>query len=90
MKIFEWLTSFIAWLQIVAFPLLIGVAAGFLIYINYPSTAGILTGISIVVLGLVARIILATRIWKKRGSVDFVSSIAATPELDNLDQEKEQ
>jgi formate hydrogenlyase subunit 3/multisubunit Na+/H+ antiporter MnhD subunit len=88
MKIFEWLTFFIAWLQIVAFPFLIGIAAGFLTYINYPSTAGLITGISIAVLGLIAGIILATKIWKKRGTVDFISNISATPELDNLDQEK--
>jgi hypothetical protein len=37
---------------------------------------------------LIAGIILASKIWKKRGTVDFISNISATPELDNLDQEK--
>lgn len=88
MKFIEWLTSFIAWLQIVASPLIVGLIIGFLVYKNYPTKTGFVIGISISTLGLIIGIIIATRIWKKRGTVDFISRVSASPELDNLDNEE--
>ncbi len=89
MKIFEWLTSFIAWLQIVALPLIIGLLIGFFVYKNYPTATGFVVSICISTLGLIIGIIIATRIWKKRGTLDFVSGISASPDLDNLEDEKD-
>ena len=88
MKIFEWLTSFIAWLEIIASPFFIGAVIGFIVYLKYPTTTGLVVGILIATLSLIIGIILATRIWKKRGTVEFISRISASPELDNLDEEK--
>lgn len=88
MKIFEWLTSFIAWLEIIASPLIVGVVIGFIVYLKYPTTTGLFIGILITTLSLIIGIILATRIWKKRGTIDFTSRISASPELDNLDEKK--
>ena len=88
MKIFEWLTSFIAWIQIVASPLIVGVIMGFLVYLKYPTTTGLAVGILIATLSLIIGIIFATRIWKKSGTVDFISRVSASPELDNLDSEE--
>jgi hypothetical protein len=89
MKILEWLTSFIAWLQIVFSPLFFGVVLGLIVYGIYPTTTGLVLGIAIAVLGLTVGIIFATRVWKKRGAVDFISRVSASPELDNLeDNEK--
>ena len=88
MKKLEWITSFIAWLEIVASPLFVGLIIGFLVYLKYPTLVGLIVGISIATLGLIIGIILATRIWRKRGTVEFISRISATPELDNLEDEK--
>ena len=89
MKILEWLTSFIAWLQIVFSPLFFGVVLGLMVYGIYPTTTGLVLGIALAVLGLTVGIIFATRVWKKRGTVDFISRVSASPELDNLeDNEK--
>ena len=89
MKILEWLTSFIAWLQIVFSPLFFGVVLGLKVYGIYPTTTGLVLGIALAVLGLTVGIIFATRVWKKRGTVDFISRVSASPELDNLeDNEK--
>jgi ABC-type uncharacterized transport system permease subunit len=88
MKFLEWLTSFLAWLQIVCSPLLVGVALGFIVYGIYPTTTGLITGVAIAVFGLTVGIIFATRIWKKKGTVDFISRISASPELDNLEDDK--
>ena len=88
MKMFEWLTSFIAWLQIVASPLIIGTIIGFFIYMKYPTTTGLVIGILIATLSLIIGIIFATRIWKKHGIVNFISRVSASPELNNLDNEE--
>lgn len=87
MKILEWLTSFIAWLQIVFSPLFFGVVLGLIVYGIYPTTTGLVLGIAIAVLGLPVGIIFATRVWEKRGTVDFISRVSASPELDNLEDD---
>ena len=88
MKILEWITSFFAWLQIVASPLFFGLILGLVVYGIFPNTVGLIFGIAIATLGLTLGIIFATRIWKKRGTVDFISRASASPELDNLDDEE--
>lgn len=88
MKMLKWITSFFAWLQIVSSPLLFGVIAGFIIYRIYPGTTGLILGIIIAFSGLIAGVIFATRVWKKRGTVDFISRVSASPELDNLEDEE--
>ena len=88
MKILEWLTAFFAWLQIVFSPLFFGVVIGLIVYGIYPTTAGLVLGIAIAVLGLTIGIIFATRVWKKRGTIDFISRVSASPELDNLEDDE--
>ena len=83
MKSFERLTSFFAWLQIVASPALIGLFIAFFIYSNYASTAGLIISIVVAVAGLTIGVVLATKIWKRKGTVNFISKISATPELEN-------
>lgn len=85
MKIVEWITSFFAWLQILASPLLIGLIIGFVIYKKYPTKTGLILSICIVLLSLLIGIIIATRIWKKKGTTNFISKIAASPDLDDVD-----
>lgn len=88
MKILECLTSFIAWLQIVASPLFFGLIIGLVIYGIYPTNIGLILGVAVATLGLVIGIIFATKIWKKRGTVDFISRVSASPELDNLENDE--
>lgn len=89
LSFFELLTEISAWLQIVASPLLAGLVLGFLIYISVPYTTGIVMGLLVALVGLVIGIVWATRVWKKRGTVHFMSRIMATPELDKLDEEQD-
>ena len=88
MKILEWLTSFIAGVQIVASPLFIGVIAGLIIYGIYPTTTGLIFGVVVATLGLIVGVIFATKIWQKRGAIHFVSRLSASPELDKSEDEK--
>jgi uncharacterized protein YneF (UPF0154 family) len=87
MKILEWITSFIAWLQIVLFPLFFGLIIGFIVYKKFPSTAGFVASILILVLSLLIGIVMATRIWKKGGTTNFIARASASPELNDLDDE---
>ena len=88
MKALEFLTKVLAWLQIAASPLIAGIIIGLIIYANRSDTLGTVLAISVAVSGLITGIILATRIWKKKGTVEFVSRIMATPDLDKQKETK--
>lgn len=87
-KVIAFIIELIGWIQIVLSPLLIGLAIGAIIYFNKKDTVGLILGIVVASLGLVIGIIFATKIWKKKGTISFLSRLSGTPELDNLDEEK--
>jgi uncharacterized membrane protein (DUF485 family) len=82
---FEVLTEIFGWFQIVISFLLIGGMIGFLIYALSPNTLTLTIGITIAAAGLIFGIIYATKKWKGKGTVDLVSRVSATPELDDLE-----
>lgn len=84
---FDYFTEVIGWVQIVASPLLLTGIVGFLIYIANPTTTRLIVAIGITSTGLGTGIVFATKIWKKRGTINFVSRISASPELDNIEEE---
>ena len=84
----EWLTRSAAWLQIVASPLLIGAGIGVLLYVAYPGETGKLVAICIASAGLVAGVWWANKVRKSRGTVEFMSRVIATPELDKREAEE--
>ena len=86
-RIFELITESIGWLQIVASPLLIGLIVGAIIYFPDPTTTRLALGIIVATLGLVIGVIWATKQWKGKGTIWFMSRIMATPELDKPDEE---
>lgn len=86
-KIFEFITEVIGWLQIVASPLLIGLGIGALVYFSNPTNTRLVIGITVAVLGLIIGILWATKIWKTKGTISFMSRIMATPELDKKETE---
>lgn len=85
-KILEFITELLGWFQIVLSPLLIGLAIGGIIYFNKQDNIGLFFGIAVTVIGLIVGIVVATRIWKKRGTNNFLSIISSSPDLDNLDE----
>lgn len=82
MKLLKYLTEGVAWLQIMASPLIFGIVIGGLIYLAKPDYLGMALGGAVALIGLIVGIIWATRVWKKRGTIDFMSRVIATPELD--------
>ena len=88
MSFFDYATEVVGWLQIVASPLLAGLVIAALIYFSNSSTFRLVIAIGVILIALIIGIVFATRVWKKQGTMHFVSRISASPELDNLDEEK--
>ena len=87
-SLFELFTEIAGWLQIVASPFLIGLVVGAFVYFPKPGTARFIIAISIATTGLCIGIVWANRIWRKRGTIHFMSGIMATPELDKHDDQE--
>lgn len=85
-SILEIISESVGWLQIVAFPLFVGLVTGALIYFPNPSRTTLIFGIIVAFIGLVAGIIWATKQWKGKGTMWLTTRIMATPELDNPDE----
>ena len=86
-RVLQFITEAIGWVQIVASPFFIGLAIGTIIYFTDPSTTRLIIGIIVATAGLIVGIIWATKQWKGKGTILFMSRIMATPELDNPDEE---
>jgi hypothetical protein len=85
---FEYFLEIIGWLQITASPLLIGLLTGAVIYFLNPNLLTLIIGSIITATGFIIGIIWATRVWRKHGTMHFLSRIMATPELDKNDEEQ--
>lgn len=87
-KILENIIELIGWVKIAISPLVIGFILGLIVYAYKEDTLGLIIGITLTVLGLIVGIIWATRVWKKQGTMQYLSRVIATPELDNKEEEK--
>lgn len=81
-KLFHTVMEGIAWLLIVASPLLVSAFVAALIYLPEPSTTRLVIACLIVFLGLVLGIIWATMTSKKNGAQKFLARTMHTPESD--------
>ena len=82
-KLFE----IVAWLQIVASPLLIGLGIGAYLYYKNPTTLFLILAIALGLIGFVIGILWANKVWKTKGTLWFISRVNASPDLDNLKSE---
>jgi len=82
---FEYFTEIIGWIQIAISPLLVGIIIGAVIYFTKPNKSTFIIAIIIAIVGLCIGVIWATKIWKKKGTIHFMSRIMATSELDEKD-----
>ena len=87
MKVFHFITEALGWLQIVASPLVAGLIIGGLVYLAKRDTIGLTIGIIIASIGLVVGIVWATKVWRTKGTVNFMSRLLGTPELNKKDSE---
>ncbi|RZL44128.1 MAG: hypothetical protein EOP00_21170 [Pedobacter sp.] len=84
----EQITEIIGWIQIVLSPTLFCSFIGSWIYYSNPNKTRLIVAILVILFGLIVGIIYATKIWKTKGTVWFVSRISATPELDKEKEEQ--
>ena len=85
---FDYFFEVIGWLQIMISPLLLGLLLGAIIYFSDPSAGRLSLAFLVTLIGLIVGIVFATRVWKKHGTMHFISRVMATPELDTLDEVK--
>ena len=86
-NLFELIMEIIGWLQIVASPLVLGLIAGGFIYFTKPTDTRLVIAIVVAFAGLFIGIIWATRIWRRKGTMNFLSRAMATTELDEVDDD---
>ena len=82
MKIVEFITEMIAWLQIVISPIIISILLAVVVYYFKQDRIGMILGILILVGGIITGIVWATRIYRKRGTVNFMAKVSSNPELE--------
>jgi hypothetical protein len=76
------------WIQIAASPTITAVAIGYLIYTSNPTKTGLVLAIIISLAGFFLGAVWASAVHKKRGTIEFMSRVSASPELDQ-DKEKD-
>ncbi|RYE52289.1 MAG: hypothetical protein EOP48_16820 [Sphingobacteriales bacterium] len=85
---FEYFIEVIGWLQIVASPLILGLIVGTCIYLSDPTIIRLALGLVMALIGLITGIVFATRVWRKQGTINFITRVKASPELDNLEKDE--
>ena len=85
---FDNFTEAVGFLEIVASPLSAGLILGGLLYFSAPGMLRLVLAAVIVLISLIVGIVFAARIWRKQGTIHFLSRTMATPELDEVEGEK--
>jgi hypothetical protein len=81
-KLPDLILEVIGWCRIVASPMLASIFLAAVVYYSSPSTFRLYLAIFICIAGLVCGIVWANRVWKKHGTMYFLSQVSATPDLD--------
>lgn len=75
----------IGWLKIVASPVLGGCLVGLVVYLSFPGTVAVVIAAVLILAGLVLGILMANKIYKTQGTMNFLATPMRNPELDNKD-----
>ncbi len=79
---FDYFLEILGWLQIAASPLAIAILLGGVIFFIRPGRSTLFIAILLVAAGLMIGIVWATRVWRKKGTINYLSRIMATPDLE--------
>jgi hypothetical protein len=88
-KVLAFLIEVVNWIRIVLSPTLIGGIIGVLIYSSNENTTGLFIGGTFCLAGFVVGIIWATKVWKRKGTTQFMSRIHASPDIDEATKPKD-
>jgi hypothetical protein len=86
MKFMEFFVELLGWVRIVLSPLLIGLILGVIVYLNVEDVLGFYIALALTTAGLITGVWWATKEWKRKGTIDFLSKVMATPELDKKEE----
>ena len=89
MGAFNWVAEVAGWCRIVASPLIIGSALGGLAYLAMKDIYGIMVGCALGLSGLILVVFWANKVWREHGTMNFISSIKATPDIKTLEELRE-
>ena len=81
-SVFEYFTEITGWIQIAISPFFIGIIIGAVIYFLKPNKLTLIIAFIIAIIGLCIGIVWATKVWRKKGTIHFISRTMATPDLD--------
>jgi cytochrome c biogenesis protein CcdA len=88
LTIFEKIVEAVGWIQIVLSPLLIALLIAVPFYLSNKTYFRLIICFIIVFIGLVIGIVWANKVAKKKGTMNFLSRIYGTPELDKEEENK--
>jgi len=80
-KVFHIILEIFGWFQIMLSPTLLGILIGTIIYYNFQTDTGLAVAISIVIIGFIIGVVFATRKFKTTGTINFLSRISASPDI---------
>ena len=87
MKIIALLIEVVGWIKIVFSPTLAAaLLAGIIVY-NKQDEDGIAIGVSVITAGFIIGIVWAVYVWRKYGTMNFLSRISASPGLNKPENE---
>lgn len=81
---FDYFIEILGWLQIVASPLAISFVIGGFVYFPNPGKGRLLIACTIILIGLIVGIIWATRVWRKKGTNHYLTTIRSSADFDNF------
>ena len=87
--VFDSITEIFGFIQIAASPIAIALFISFFVVKSMPGTIGFVIAGIITTLGLLIGILWAINVAKTKGTVNFMSKVSGTSELDDKDTEKE-
>lgn len=86
---FEYFTEVMDWMQIMASPFLAGLIIGAIIYLSNPNRSTLIISVIMATIGLTVGVIWATRVWRKKGTIHFMSRIMRTPVLEKKEEDQD-
>jgi uncharacterized protein YacL len=90
LNIFDSVFEIIGWIQIAISPIIIGAIIAFFVYSSNKNKAGFIIAVIIFFAGVILGAIWATSVYKKKGTIFFMSRVSASPELDKKEEEKKE
>ncbi len=86
LSLFEKIIEGIGWIQIVLSPLLLSLLFTVPFYFSNETNTRLIISVLIVLAGLIIGIIWANKVAREKGTINFLSRISASPELDKEEE----